>query len=90
MDSAWYLRAGSKEERSERIRQLKESAFIRTFGERETVILSINDRNINRNAGTDLNDRWLPALLEGERRRGVDHSGVGNRLADNGADDQRQ
>ena len=47
-------------EPNNRLRLLKESAFIRTV--RETVLRAPNDDNINRNSGTLLEDRWLPAL----------------------------
>jgi hypothetical protein len=45
-----------------RLRLLAESAFIRAFGERETIIPSPNDSNINRNSGLILDQRWLPLM----------------------------
>jgi hypothetical protein len=51
-----------------RLRQLMESSYIRTFGARERIIASPNDASINRNAGADLDDRWLPALQAAEQR----------------------
>jgi hypothetical protein len=50
-----------------RLRQLTESSFIRSYGRRETIIVSPNDACINRNAGADLDDRWLPVLQAAER-----------------------
>lgn len=55
------------------IRLLSESAYIRTVGNRETVIKSPNDANLNRNAGTLLHDRWLPALISAEESEGRGH-----------------
>ena len=43
-------------------RLLTEAALIRTVGQRETVLASSNDKQINRNVGLLLPDRWLPAL----------------------------
>ena len=43
-------------------RLLRESSWIRTFGERETILVAPNDRNINRNSGTLMDARWLPLL----------------------------
>jgi len=44
------------------LRLLLESAYIRTVGRRETVLISPNDANVNRNSGTRLQDRWLPII----------------------------
>ena len=44
------------------MRLLLESAYIRTVGRRETVLVSPNDSNVNRNSGTLLQDRWLPVI----------------------------
>ena len=44
------------------LRLLLESAYIRTVGRRETVLVSPNDANVNRNAGSRLQDRWLPII----------------------------
>jgi hypothetical protein len=49
-------------EKNHRLRLLTESACIRTFGQRETILVSPNDANINRNSGTLLSDRWLPVI----------------------------
>ena len=46
----------------QQLRLLLESAYIRTVGRRETVLVSPNDANANRNAGTRLQDRWLPII----------------------------
>ena len=43
-------------------RLLLESAYIRTVGRRETILISPNDANVNRNSGTRLQDRWLPII----------------------------
>ena len=44
------------------MRLLLESAYIRTVGRRQTVLVSPNDSNVNRNSGTLLQDRWLPVI----------------------------
>ena len=44
------------------MRLLLESAYIRTAGRRETVLVSPNDANVNRNSGSLLQDRWLPII----------------------------
>ena len=44
------------------MRLLLESAYIRTVGRRETVLVSPNDANVNRNSGSLLQDRWLPIV----------------------------
>ena len=49
-------------EKHHRLRLLTESACIRTYGQRETILVSPNDANINRNSGTLLSDRWLPVI----------------------------
>ena len=51
-----------------RLRLLLESSYIRTIGQRETIIVSPQDLSANRNAGTELNDRWLPIIQAAERR----------------------
>ena len=50
------------------MRLLLESAYIRTVGRREAVLISPNDANVNRNSGALLQDRWLPII-----RRFCDH-----------------
>ena len=44
------------------MRLLLESAYIRTVGRREAVLVSPNDANVNRNSGALLQDRWLPVI----------------------------
>ena len=44
------------------MRLLLESAYIRTVGRREAVLVSPNDANVNRNSGALLQDRWLPII----------------------------
>ena len=44
------------------MRLLMESAYIRTVGRREAVLVSPNDSNVNRNSGALLQDRWLPVI----------------------------
>ncbi|KAF0297742.1 hypothetical protein FJT64_004834 [Amphibalanus amphitrite] len=44
------------------MRLLLESAYIRTVGRREAVLVSPNDANVNRNSGALLHDRWLPII----------------------------
>ena len=44
------------------LRLLLESAYIRTVGRREAVLVSPNDANVNRNSGALLHDRWLPII----------------------------
>ena len=46
------------------LRLLVESAFIRTVGGREEMLVSPNDAEINRNSGTHLYDRWLPLIRQ--------------------------
>jgi len=57
-------------QRHDRLRLLAESAYIRTFGDRETIIEAPHDASINRNAGTLLDDIWLPILRDVDRRGG--------------------
>jgi hypothetical protein len=45
-----------------RLRLLLESAMIRVLGTSHTLMDSPNDQKLNRNAGTILEDLWLPAL----------------------------
>ena len=47
-----------------RLRLLYESAFIRAVGQRETVIESPNDANVNRNSGLLFDQRWLPLVKD--------------------------
>lgn len=47
-----------------RLRLLYESAYIRAFGERDTIIKSPNDEALNRNAGTLFDQRWLPLIRD--------------------------
>ena len=44
------------------MRLLLESAYIRTVGRREAVLVSPNDANVNRNSSALLQDRWLPII----------------------------
>ena len=46
----------------DRLRLLTESAMIQTVGGRHTILISPNDRNINRDSGTLLPNTWLPLL----------------------------
>ena len=61
-------------EGNSRLRLLAESALIRTVAEKETIIVSPNDAALNRNAGTLMDERWLPIL-----RREADRAAAGQR-----------
>jgi hypothetical protein len=54
-----------------RLRLLLESSYIRTIGQVETIIASPQDISANRNAGAELDDRWLPVIQAAERREDV-------------------
>ena len=50
------------QEDNDRLRLLTESAMIQTLGGRNTILVSPNDKAINRVSGTLLPSTWLPLL----------------------------